>query len=113
MFKISGNMISITRGDTGIFTLELSAGGQAYDYSDDEVLFTVKKDIYATNIVFQKTVTYGENVTIEPADTENLPYGSYVYDVQVTTAAGIVDTVIPPSTFSVLSEVTFGGDSNG
>lgn len=113
MFGINGNNIEITRGDTGIFTLNLSADGQPYDYSDDTVLFTVKRNTNTNEIVFQKAVLYGENVTISPADTSSLPYGNYVYDVQVTTASGVVDTVIPPSTFAVLPEVTFGGDDNG
>lgn len=112
MFKIVGNTIQITRGDTGIFTLALTSAGQPYDYSNDEVLFTVKRNTRTTEIVFQKQILYGENVTIEPQDTASLSYGNYVYDVQVTSGA-VVDTVIPPSTFSVLQEVTFGGDGNG
>lgn len=112
MFKITSNSIQITRGDTGIFTLALTSAGQPYDYSNDEVLFTVKRNTNTTEIVFQKTVLYGENVTIEPQDTATLPYGNYVFDVQVTSGA-VVDTVIPPSTFSVLPEVTFGGDQDG
>ena len=108
MFKISGNMISITRGDTGIFTLELSANGEAYDYSNDTVVLTVKRGTNAGEVLIQKQCVYGENITFEPADTQNLPYGNYVYDVQVTTAGGVVDTVIPPSAFCVLPEVTYG-----
>ena len=108
MFKISGNTISITRGDTGIFSLNIkNASGQDYDFSSDTVLLTVKKDTFTTDKVFQKTVTYGENITIAPSDTANLNYGEYVYDVQLTTAGGIVDTVIPPSKFIVREEVTF------
>ena len=113
MFKIANNTIQITRGDTGIFTLALTSAGQPYDYTDDQVLFTVKRNVNTTEIVFQKTVLYGENVTIEPQDTASLNYGNYVYDVQVTTASGVVDTVITPSAFVVLPEVTFGGDGNG
>lgn len=112
MFKINGKTIQITRGDTGIFTLALTSAGQPYDYSNDEVLFTVKRNVNTTEIVFQKTVVYGENVTIEPQDTASLSYGNYVYDVQVTSGA-VVDTVITPSVFEVLHEVTFGGDTDG
>lgn len=35
-----------------------------------------------------------------------MQYGSYVYDVQLTTASSEVFTVIPESPFEVLSEVT-------
>ena len=107
MFKITNNVIHITRGDTGIFSLALTNGGEPYDYSNDTVVFTVKRSVYDTTPLIQKSVTYGQTVAIAPADTENLGYGKYVYDVQVTTAGGIVDTVIPPTEFIVQSEVTF------
>ena len=109
MFKINDKgEISITRGDTGIFTLDISTSdGSSYDYSNDEVLFTVKRTVYDAEHVIQKRITYGENVTILPSDTSSLSYADYVFDVQVTTAGGIVDTVIPPSKFTVRSEVTF------
>ena len=108
MFKIVNNVIRITRGDTGIFSLSLkNAEGEAYDYSNDTVKFTVKSDVYSKTALIQKTVSYGETVTILPGDTAQLPYGEYAYDVQVTTQGGIVDTVIPPNKFIVMSEVTF------
>ena len=103
---------SVISNALGIFTLALTSAGQPYDYSNDEVLFTVKRNTRTTEVLFQKQVIYGENVTIEPQNTANLPYGNYVYDVQVTSGA-VVDTVIPPSTFSVLPEVTFGGVQDG
>lgn len=106
MFKIENKKIQITRGDTGMFTLSLSQDGQEYDYSSDAVVLTVKKNVYTTETVMQKHISYGENVVIEPSDTAELDFGDYVYDVQVKTPGGIVDTVIPPSTFSVLPEVT-------
>ena len=106
MFSINGTAIKITRGDTGIFTLTIKNGDTEYDYSNDEVLFTVKQNTRVNEHLIQKAVIYGENITITPADTQNLGYGSYVYDVQLT-SGGIVDTVIPPSPFIVCEEVTF------
>ena len=108
MFKINNKTISITRGDTGIFTLTIKNGDTDYDYSNDTVKFTVKESTTAAEPLIQKTVVYGENIVIEPSDTASLKYGDfYVYDVQLTTAGGIVDTVIVPSKFIVLPEVTF------
>ena len=106
MFSINGNKITITRGDTGVFTLTVKNGDTEYDYSNDEVLFTVKQNTRANEYVIQKTVRYGENITIAPADTQRLGYGTYVYDVQLT-SGGIVDTIIPPSPFVIAEEVTF------
>ena len=107
MFKIQNQTIQITRGDTGIFTLGIRAGGQPYDYSNDQVLFTVKRNVNTSEIIFQKTVEHNQTVTILPADTENLPYGTFTYDVQVTTQNGIVNTVITPHPFIVCPEVTW------
>lgn len=108
MFNIEGNTIRLTRGDTGVFSLDIkNAQGQSYDYSQDTVLFTVKPNVYAKDPLIQKQVVYGENITISPADTENLPYGTYVYDIQLETAGGIVDTIITPSKFIVMEEVTW------
>ena len=109
MFKIINNTINITRGDTGAFTLDIKApDGSAYNYSNDTVLFTVKESVYSPEPLIQKEVHYGEIVTILPEDTASLPYGDfYVYDVQVTTVHGIVDTVITPSKFAIRTEVTF------
>lgn len=108
MFKINGSTISITRGDTGVFSLDVkTASGTAYDYSQDTVLFTVKKTVFDSTPLIQKQVIYEENITILPTDTSNLPYGTYVYDVQLTTAGGVVDTIITPSKFIIGEEVTW------
>lgn len=112
MFSIVGTTIKITRGDTGIFTFDVMNEGAEYDYSNDTVLFTVKQNTLTTDILFQKQIRYGENVTILPADTDNLSYGEYVYDIQLTTEGGFVDTVITPSKFIVTPEVTFN-ETNG
>lgn len=107
MFQINNKTIKITRGDTGIFTLDIKRqDGTPYDYSNDTVLFTVKQDTNTDVVLIQKTVVYGENITIEPNDTKSLKYGDYVYDVEVT-SGNIVDTIISPSKFIVLPEVTF------
>lgn len=111
MFQITGKTIKIVRGDTGIFTVNIMNGNTSYNYSNDEVIFTVKKNTVTDEILIQKTVRYGENVVIEPSDTNNLSYGEYIYDVQAT-IDGMVDTVIMPSKFIVLPEVTFGGVDN-
>ena len=90
-----------------MFTLSVTSGGESYDYSSDQVLFTVKRNTYTNEIIFQKNVGYGQVVMILPEDTASLPYGTYVYDVQVTTAQGIVNTVITPNPFIVDREVTW------
>ncbi len=106
MFQIANNTIKITRGDSGEIDLTIyDTDGSEYELKDgDEVLFTVKESTLSPNALIQKS---GTKISILPEDTKNLSYRKYVFDVQLTTATGTVDTIIPPSTFEVLSEVTF------
>ena len=106
MFKIEGTTIYLTRGDSAEFNINIiGVDGNPYELQEgDLVEFTVKEDVYSSEVLIHKT---GTNVVIEPSDTSELRYGTYVYDVQVTLSDGTVDTVIPPSEFSILSEVTF------
>lgn len=106
MFQINGYEITLTRGDSAEFNIELlNADGNSYDIQEsDTIEFTVKKNVYSTNTLIHKV---GSHITIEPHDTTGMSYGDYVYDVQVTFGDGSVDTVIPPSRFRIMSEVTF------
>ena len=106
MFLIEGTTIKLTRGDSAEFDITVEdANGSPYELQDgDEVEFTVKQSVYDKTALIQKT---GTRIQIKPEDTAALSYKKYVYDVQVTLADGTVDTIIPPSTFEVLSEVTF------
>ena len=110
MFKINEDgTFEIVRGDSASFKIRLyqNSGGTPVEYEPkegDTFLFTVKKNTKTEDIIFQKS---GPNVDIAPEDTEGLPYGKYVYDVQFTYASGFRDTVIRPNTFIILEEVTF------
>jgi hypothetical protein len=107
MFKVQDNSISVVRGDSCILELAITdQEGNEYIVSDtDVIVFTVKKNPRATEVVFQKKVI-DKKITIDPEDTARLPYGKYAYDVQLTTVAGYVDTIIPPHSFNVLGEVS-------
>lgn len=108
MFKVKNNVITMTRGDTGNFTLVIKdADGEDYDYSEDTVLFTIKPNVHTKTAVCQKVVRYGEDIVLEHKDTANLPYGDYWYDVQVSNEAGDVATVITPTKIRITKEVTF------
>lgn len=107
MLKTIGTNIELTRGDTAELSLDVKKNdGTAYDFSSDTVVFTVKTNTVTSEIMFQKTFSSGE-IKINPEDTSNMKYGTYKYDVQITTAGGDVYTVIPPSDFIVAQEVTF------
>lgn len=108
MYKINNNRISLTRGDSAEVELVITdEDGREYTPQiGDQILFTVKADTRTKNVLFQKAFSDGY-ITINPADTEDLEYGKYVYDVQLKMATGEVTTIITPSTFKVLEEVTF------
>lgn len=106
-FKIKRNRIQLVRGDTlrTKLTIRDKAGNEYIPNSDDEVLFTVKRNAMTNKVLLQKKVVDGE-VHLEPSDTENLEFGSYVYDVQIILANQDQDTVIKPNIFELLPEVT-------
>lgn len=104
------NAIHLTRGDTARLLLgsvvNLVTGKEYILSADDTVTFTVKKTVYDTTSAVQITVPGGAAIHIKPEDTKEMAFGKYLYDVQLTTADGDVYTVIPPTTFEVLKEVT-------
>lgn len=106
-YKIKRNRIQLVRGDTfrAKLTLQDKAGNIYIPTADDEILFTVKRNVSAKEPLLQVEV-FGGIVYLRPSDTENLAFGSYVYDVQVTLANGDKDTVIKANIFEVLPEVT-------
>ena len=42
---------------------------------------------------------------LDPEDTKNLDFGTYVYDIQLTHPNGDVDTVIPRKMLHIVEEV--------
>ena len=108
MFKIhDDNTMELIRGDSADFTISLvdSETGDEYILQPgDTIVFTIKKNTKTDEVLVQKQ---GPNVTIAPEDTEGLKYGEYRYDVELTYASGFVDTVVPPTAFTIDEEVTF------
>lgn len=101
------NNIKLTRGDTAQLTLRVKKiNGQPYDYSNDLVQFTVKRNTETDEVIFQKTFA-GSSIFIEPSDTKDLDYELLVYDVQLITPDNDVYTVIPPRNFILTQEVNF------
>lgn len=108
MFTVQNNNIALIRGDNGAFGISITdADGNAVTLSDGDVLtFTVRRTPRSPTIVLQKTIT-GGTLYINPTDTQDLTFGSYVYDVELCRADGYTDTIIPPHEFLILEEVTY------
>lgn len=103
------NNIILTRGDSATIELAITDDGMTYDYSNDLVQLTVKRNTVTEDIIFQKT--FSSNVIIiEPSDTKNLRYADLVFDVQLINSQGGVYTVIPPRKFIISEEVNFNAE---
>lgn len=101
--------IRLTRGDTARLTIPITNSASNSEYimqSGDVLFFTVKKSAKDINYLFQKKVIGANLIHIKPEDTDNLSFGKYKYDVQLTTASGDVYTVIEPSVFEIMEEIT-------
>lgn len=109
MFKINQkNEISLTRGDNAEFTVVLTDETNS-DYTlngADIITLSVKENINDSFTVLQKAYYGTSKIEIEPEDTRGLSFKKYVYDIQLNTHDGKVYTVVPPSAFYVLEEVT-------
>lgn len=86
--------ISMPRGDIKLVTFDVT-DPETYDESEveiSEVYFTVKKKYSDESFLFQKKLSEGtiERVegnkfqfVIESEDTDNLRFGTYVFDIQL------------------------------
>ena len=108
MFNVDkNNVIRLTRGDTAVINLSLKMNGEDYVLNEcDACVLTVKKRVVDEEVLLQKQLINGQFI-IEPTDTSALPYGTYKYDVQLTTTEGVVNTVITPKDFVIDAEVTW------
>lgn len=103
------NTIRLTRGDTAYLEIPIVNDITKEEYvisPDDTLTFSVKRSVKDTNVIFSKTIRGANIIHITPDDTRQCEFGKYKYDVQLTTAEGDVYTVIEPTCFEVLSEVT-------
>ena len=114
MYKVDKTKISLIRGDTLILEVDIYDGdGDFYELQEgDLVHFTLKRaelkkdktDYVHKEPVIEKIIPNETlMLQLDAEDTANLPFGRYVYNVQLRTGAGIVDTFIF-NIFDLLSE---------
>lgn len=125
MLTVKGNILKLTKGNSGIIDITPidEETKEPYILQDgDTVLFTVKNGISGS--MFQKSLTnsdYDEedtslNCAINPEDTIAMPVGVYDYDCLLLTADGQAVTFIS-SKFILCDAVgvytDVGGGDNG
>lgn len=109
MVSISNYDITISKANDAIIDIELFNNGEPYTPAQDEsIVFCVKKWIYDTEYIIEKTVENGV-LTLTTEDT-NIRVGKYVYDITLI-GPNSRDTVIGPNNLYI-KEVVNNAQSN-
>ena len=110
MVQINGSTITMTKGDTLEAVLEiLLADGSKYEVQDtDRIRFALKRKYTDKCVLIRKDIDPSDLLLrLDPEDTKSLrpDWVPYVYDIELTTADGRVDTFIDRGRFIVTEEV--------
>lgn len=110
MLKISGNKISLTRGDSAYITLNILTNNGVYTLNDgDEVRVQVRDVPNTGDLIFEGNIDIVNDEIIWhiiPSQTSGLEVKTYYWDAQLQTPNGDIFTFIPASPFKLLDEVT-------
>lgn len=106
-YKICGSTITLTRGDSLKAYVEMTEDGKTFSArSSDRVRFAMKKSYEdAEPLLVKEIPTDTMLLSLAPEDTKQLSFGAYVYDIELTTADGEVDTFIPKGKIKITEEV--------
>lgn len=100
----------MTRGDSESILVSCPQSPFA---EGDIITFTVRKTVHSPKVIEKNVTEFTEEgkalISIAPADTANLEFGSYLYDIQWTKADGTVTTIIKPASFGIEKEVSYDG----
>ena len=107
-YSVSGTTITLTRGDTfmALISITDSEGVPYVPVEGDSVRFAMKATYGDAEPLLVKDIPIDTlKLVIDPEDTKKLPFGNYVYDIQLTKASGEVDTFIPTAKLKLTEEV--------
>jgi len=110
MFTIKKTSIILTRGDTLKAEISITDkdGNPYIPVPGDTIRFAMKKHYNDpdTEVLIVKDIPINTMILqLDPADTKDLDFGNYVYDIQITTAGGDVDTFIAKASLTLTEEV--------
>lgn len=109
---VEGQNLSMVRGDSEAITVTMRKDDETVPFTTgDTVYFTVKAspklpDIALQKIVVDFTQDGAARIELKPEDTKKLTPRQYWYDIQYTSAAGDVKTIVGKSMFTLREEVT-------
>lgn len=111
MFAINGKNIRLTRGDSAALHVEivreLSDGTEeTYTMAEGDTLVLSARRTCAPLPSLQILSRGSADLVLKPSDTAELAAEEYIYDVQLTTAAGDVYTVIDDGRLTLTRGVT-------
>ena len=106
--------LEITRGDSAKWKFRrLDNNNEPILVKADKVYFTVKNSFEDSDAVFQKTIDDMEfdnegyySFTVDPDDTNGLPFGYYVFDVEVIIEGIDYKKTIAKGDFIIKEEAT-------
>lgn len=101
------NTMTIVKKDTASFDVALDN----YTLADgDRVIFTIAKEVEQETPIRQIVVEdflEGVATIFITSEDSNIEEGKYLYDIQINTADGRVDTIVGPAKFVVKGGVTY------
>lgn len=114
MNVIMGSGVTMVRGDTLSVKItvydDIKTGHEYEPQPGDVFRFAVKKSYGDAECVIVKEIPTDTMVlTLNPSDTKDLPGSEYVYEIELTTQAGKVDTFIDNGTLKLKPEVYING----
>lgn len=107
-FKVRNTTIYLTRGDTFKAQITITnPDGTIYTPQEgDQIRFAMKEDVNDEECLIWRNIPIDTMILeLDPGDTKELDYGTYVYDIQLTKANGDVDTFITASKLKLTYEV--------
>lgn len=107
-YSVKGTSITLTRGDSFAANIGIvQPNGDPYIPGEgDSVRFAMKKTIKDEKVLIEKNIPIDTmRLILNPEDTKDLEFGSYVYDIQLTKSTGEVDTFITKSNLVLTEEV--------
>lgn len=108
MVKLDGNKISMTRGDTVQFKVNLT---NQYDepyipVSTDHIYFRVKQIPEKKGVTFEKEVNLEDmTITLEEEDTAELKEGTYYYEIELVSSNNFHFTAITKTPLKLTTEI--------